>query len=114
VPTTLAVQGNYGQISAFVNGLDTFPRLFVIQKFTLSYGQASTSSASSATAAAAVPSSSSSSSAALGNPLWVGGTPTAASAGPYNLQITGSIYYTSTPNALAACTKATAAQPTTK
>jgi len=34
----------------------------------------------------------------------------ANTAGPYNLQITGSIYYTSTPNALAACSKATAAQ----
>jgi len=39
----------------------------------------------------------------------VGGTPTAAGAGPYSLAITGSIYYTSTPNPLAACTKATAA-----
>ena len=29
-------------------------------------------------------------------------------AGPYSLSINGSIYYTSTPNALAACTKATA------
>ena len=44
-----------------------------------------------------------------GRPCGSGGTPTAAAAGPYNLAITGSIYYTSTPNALAACTKATAA-----
>jgi len=114
VPTTLTVQGNYGQITAFVNGLDTFPRLFVIQKFVLGYGQASTSSSSSPATAALPTASSSSASATLGNPLWVGGTPTAASAGPYNLQITGSIYYTSTPNALSACTKATAAQPTAK
>jgi Tfp pilus assembly protein PilO len=114
VPTTLTVQGNYGQITAFVNGLDTFPRLFVIQKFVLGYGQASTSSSASPATAAVPTSSSSSASATLGNPLWVGGTPTAASAGPYNLQITGSIYYTSTPNALSACTKATAAQPTAK
>jgi Tfp pilus assembly protein PilO len=116
VPTTLTVQGNYGQISAFVNGLDTFPRLFVIQKFVLSYGQASASSTASAAtaAAAATPSTSGTASATLGTPLWEGGTPTAASAGPYNLQITGSIYYTSTPNALSACTKATAAQSTTK
>ena len=40
----------------------------------------------------------------------MGGQPTSASSGPYNLNITGSIYYTSTPNALAACSKATAAQ----
>ena len=44
----------------------------------------------------------------------MGGTPTPRPAGPYNLQITGSIYYTSTPNALSACTKATAAQALTK
>jgi hypothetical protein len=114
VPTTLTVQGNYGQITAFVNGLDTFPRLFVIQKFVLSYGQASASGTGSAATAATPASSTGTASATLGNPLWVGGTPTAASAGPYNLQITGSIYYTSTPNALSACTKATAAQSTTK
>ena len=51
---------------------------------------------------------------ATGTPLWIGGTPTSAGAQPYNLQITGSIFYTSTPNALSACTKATAAQSTTK
>ena len=111
VPTTLTVQGNYGQITSFINGLDNFPRLFVIQKFVLSFGQA-TAAASSSAATAATPASSDTASATLGNPLWVGGTPTAASAGPYNLQITGSIYYTSTPNALSACTKATAAQST--
>jgi hypothetical protein len=37
----------------------------------------------------------------------VGGTATSPSAGPYSLAIVGSIYYTSTPNALDACTKAT-------
>ena len=41
-------------------------------------------------------------------PLWTGGTPTAATAGPYSLAITGSIFYTSSPNALAACSRATA------
>ena len=40
VPTTLTVQGNYGQITSFINGLDNFPRLFVIQKFTLAFGTA--------------------------------------------------------------------------
>jgi hypothetical protein len=99
----LAVKGSYSQMTAFVNGLDIFPRLFVIQSFILAYGStvpgsASTSSSSSASAAAdAAP------------PLWIGGTPTAAGAGPYSLAITGSIYYTSTANPLAACTKATAA-----
>jgi Tfp pilus assembly protein PilO len=111
VPTTLTVSGNFGQMMAFINGLDTFPRLFVIQKFILAYGKqlsASTGSASSGT--------SSSSSGAVGQvaaseaspALWTGGKATPATAGPYNLSITGSIYYTSTPNALDACVKATA------
>ena len=47
VPTTLTVTGNYGQVSAFINGLDGFPRLFVIQNFVLSYGVLSATSASS-------------------------------------------------------------------
>ena len=106
VPTTLAVQGNYGQITSFVNGLDSFPRLFVIQKFVLAIGAT----------AAATPTAGTTGSPGGGNttPLWVGGQPTSASAGPYNVQITGSIYYTSTPNALSTCTKATAAQSSLK
>jgi len=117
VPTTITVQGNYGQITSFVNGLDNFPRLFVIQKFVLAYGQATTGSSSGssgtatgATGAQAAGGSTGAAGNTTGTPLWVGGTPTANTAGPYNLQITGSIYYTSTPNALAACSKATAAQ----
>lgn len=106
VPTTLSVTGNYGQMTAFVNGLDNFPRLFVIQKFVLAYG----TSASSTTSSGSSGSSSSSGTASSGAgqpPLWVGGTQTSPGAGPYSLAITGSIYYTSTPNALSACTKAT-------
>jgi len=105
VPTTLTVQGNYGQMTTFVKDLDNFPRLFVIQKFILAFGAATSASASGGSSAP-----SSGSGAAGVSPLWVGGQPTAPSTGPYNLQITGSIYYTSTPNALAACSKATAAQ----
>ncbi|HEX3980270.1 MAG TPA: hypothetical protein VHW93_03555 [Acidimicrobiales bacterium] len=102
VPTTLAVTGNYGQVLNFINELDGFPRLFVIQTFNLTYG---------ATAASTAGSSSAGSVAANADqpPLWTGGTATAAGAGPYSLAIDGSIYYTSTPNALDACTKATAA-----
>lgn len=105
VPTTLAVTGDYGQITAFINGMDNFPRLFVIQHFDLQYGTAAASGSSTSTGSAA---------SSSGPPLWVGGTPTAASAGPYSLAITGSIYYTSTPNALEACTKATAATASLK
>jgi Tfp pilus assembly protein PilO len=102
VPTTLAVTGNYDQVHTFINDLDGFPRLFVIQTFTLTYG---------ATTAAAPTSSSSSGSGAAANtpPLWTGGQATAGGSGPYTLSIVGSIYYTSTPNALDACTKATSA-----
>jgi len=117
VPTTLTVQGSYGQMTAFINGLDSFPRLFVIQKFILGYGPATPSSSgatSGATGAQGAAGASATGANVTGPPLWVGGQPTAASAGPYNLQITGSIYYTSTPNALSACSKATAAQAKTK
>lgn len=101
VPTTLAVTGSYAQTLAFVNGLESFPRLFVIQKFVLSFGGAASGSTSG--------SSSSGGAAAPGaTPLWTGGTTTSAGAAPYGLAITGSIYYTTTPTALDACTKATA------
>ena len=101
VPTTLTVTGTYGQMTSFINGLDSFPRLFVIQKFLLAYGAGAAASSSAAPSAGA--------SQTGATPLWIGGTPNSPSAGPYSLAITGSIYYTSTPNALAACTKATAA-----
>ena len=118
VPTTLTVQGNYGQVTSFINGLDSFPRLFVIQKFVLAYGPASGATASSGASGSQSTGTGSgantASASVSGTPLWVGGQQTAASAGPYNLQITGSIYYTSTPNALTACSKATAAQTQTK
>ena len=34
----LTVQGDYAKVTSFVNGLDNFPRLFVIQNFDLAYG----------------------------------------------------------------------------
>jgi hypothetical protein len=105
VPVSMTITGNFTQMSAFVGGLDSFPRLFVIQNFTLALG--------SPTGAAGSASSSGSSSTGAGsaaNPaLWIGGTPTAGAAGPYTLTISGSIYYTTTPSALDACTKAGAA-----
>ena len=112
VPTTLAVTGNYSQIHNFINDLDGFPRLFVIQTFNLTYGTTAASTASGTTGASSSGSSSTGSAAAptaAQPPLWVGGTATSGSAGPYSLAIVGSIYYTSTPSALDACTKATAA-----
>jgi len=110
VPTTLTVQGNFAQMTAFVQGLDTFPRLFIIQKLTLAFGAASSGSTAASGGASSSSSASSASASASAAPLWVGGQPTPPTSGPYNLQVTGSIYYTSTPNALAACSKATAAQ----
>ena len=107
VPTTLAVTGNYSQISAFINGLDSFPRLFVIQTFMLVLrghrGDQRRLRRSSAPAPRPPAS-------AAGAPrCGPAGRRRPPAAGPYSLAITGSIYYTSTPNALAACTKATAA-----
>ncbi len=96
VPVTMTITGNFGQMSAFVAGLDSFPRLFVIQTFTLSFGAASGGSTSSGAGGSSAP------------PLWVGGIPTSATAGPYTLSLSGSIYYTTVANALAACAKATA------
>ncbi len=112
VPTTVGVTGTYSQVLAFVNGLDNFPRLFVIQTFKLSFGATSATS-SSAGGSAGSSAGSTGSSAAAGPapgaaPLWTGGSPTPGTAGPYSLAITGSIFYTSSPNALAACSRATA------
>jgi Tfp pilus assembly protein PilO len=112
VPTTLTVQGNFGQVTAFINGLDSFPRLFVIQKFLLAVGTGAVAAASTSGGTSSSGTSSGGAGSTTGTPLWVGGVVTSPGAGPYSLQITGSIYYTSTPNALAACSRATAAQTT--
>ncbi len=96
IPLTLTVTGTYGQMSAFVSQLDTFPRLFVIQKFTLSLSAGSGSSSGPAAPSPGSPG---------GPPLWVGGTTTPPSAGPYSLSLSGSIYYTTSPSALSACSK---------
>jgi Tfp pilus assembly protein PilO len=103
VPTTLAVTGNYDQMNAFIIGLDSFPRLFVITTFNMTFGAA----------AAATPGSLSSGSSTIAAsastpPLWTGGKAVSPTAKPYNLAVVGSIYYTTSPNALTACTKATA------
>lgn len=107
VPVTMTITGNYAQMSAFVAGLDSFPRLFAIQTFTLSFGATSggSSSASPSSASSGGGSGSASESAP---PLWTGGSSPYAGAGPYSLSLAGSIYYTSAANALAACTTAAA------
>ena len=106
VPVKMHITGNFAQMSAFIAGLDSFPRLFVIQTFTLAIGPSATGTGSTS------PSSASAASAASGSgstpPLWVGQTPTSGSNGPYGLDLVGSIYYTATPSALDACTKAAA------
>jgi Tfp pilus assembly protein PilO len=109
VPTTLTVQGDFGQMTSFINGLDSFPRLFIIQKLTLAFGAASSGSSGASGSTSSSGAAPASSAGASGPPLWVGGQATSPTNGPYNLQVTGSIYYTSTPDALAACSKATAA-----
>jgi Tfp pilus assembly protein PilO len=97
IPVKMHITGNYAQMSAFIAGLDSFPRLFVVQTFTLAVGAGAGGSSGGSAAAGATP-------------LWVGQTPTAPTGGPYGLDIAGSIYYTATPSALAACTQAATAK----
>ena len=100
IPVKMHITGNYAQMSAFIAGLDSFPRLFVVQTFTLTVGAgAATSTAGASTGGSAA-------AGATAPPLWVGQTPTAPTGGPYGLDVAGSIYYTATPSALAACTQA--------
>ncbi|MGO9030086.1 MAG: type 4a pilus biogenesis protein PilO [Acidimicrobiales bacterium] len=106
VPVSMTITGTYAQMSSFVGGLDSFPRLFVIQTFGLavssSAGGASTTPVSGGGAAAS------------GNEaapaLWTGGVPTPGTNGTYTLTVTGSIYYTTTADALAACDAAASAK----
>lgn len=114
VPTNIAVSGTYGQIMAFVNGLDSFPRLFVIQSFVLATGSGQSSSSASSSGSSATGTSSASGAPGVGStPIWVGGQPSTST--QVTLTVTGSIYYTTSPNALDACTKAAqAAQQTSK
>ena len=92
VPVSMTVTGNYSQMSNFVSQLDSFPRLFTIETFTLTVNPTNTGPAPSASSAKA--------------PLWIGGTTTPGTYGPYTLTIAGSIYYTTTKNPLAACSSA--------
>ncbi|HEX3462367.1 MAG TPA: hypothetical protein VHT49_15785 [Acidimicrobiales bacterium] len=100
VPVKMHITGNYAQMTAFIAGLDSFPRLFVIQTFTLAVG------ATAATPSSGTPASGGAT--ATTPALWVGQSQTAAGSGPYGLDLAGSIYYTATPSAMDACTKATA------
>ena len=96
VPVTMTVTGNYGQMTKFIGQLDSFPRLFTIDAFKLSLGNASGgSSTGTGTGSSSGPPA-----------LWIGGAPTPGGAGPYTLTITGSIYYTTAKNPLAACSAA--------
>ena len=48
--------GNYSQMTSFIKGLDSFPRLFIIQTFNLTYGnQTPTVSGAAATSSPSAP-----------------------------------------------------------
>jgi Tfp pilus assembly protein PilO len=64
VTVNLTLSGNYGQMSAFLHGLDSFPRLFTVTTITVN-----------------------------GGPLAVGGSAVNGSTGGYNLTLAGNIYY---------------------
>lgn len=63
---TFTLAGTYGQMTAFLNGLDTFPRLFTITNITVNGGPVATGGA-------------------VINPATAG----------YTLSLTGNIYYSS-------------------
>ena len=73
VPVSMQITGNYGQMSAFVAGLDSFPRLFVIQTFTLSFNS-TTGTGATATVLNPLGTTNVGSEAPA---LWTGGTATA-------------------------------------
>ncbi len=66
VAVTFTLQGTYGQMSAFLKGLDTFPRLFTVTAITINGGPVATGGATI-------------------NPATTG----------YTLDLTGNIYYSS-------------------
>lgn len=81
VAVTLTLTGNYGQMSAFLKGLYTFPRLFTISTASIGQGAGSSASAAPAPAQAASPAA----------PPVVPAP--AAGTGPYTLTMNGNIYY---------------------
>lgn len=64
VTVDLTLTGTYGQMSAFLHGLDTFPRLFTVTTITVN-----------------------------GGPLAIGGAAVDGNTGGYNLTLAGNIYY---------------------
>jgi Tfp pilus assembly protein PilO len=64
VQVSLTLNGNYGQVSAFIKGLDSFPRLFTVTTISVNGGPIAAA----------------------------GGAVNPATAG-YTLQLTGAIYY---------------------
>jgi Tfp pilus assembly protein PilO len=66
VAVTFTLQGTYGQMSSFLKGLDTFPRLFTVTNITINGGAVAT-----------------------------GGATISPSAAGYTLDLSGNIYYSS-------------------
>ena len=66
VAVALTLQGTYGQMIAFLRGLDSFPRLFTVNTISVN-----------------------------GGPVAVGGAQIPDATGGYNLQLSGNVYYSS-------------------
>ena len=64
VAVTLTLQGTFGQMTSFLQGLDSFPRLFTITTISV-----------------------------VGGPVAIGGGQVPAGASGYNLQLSGNVYY---------------------
>jgi Tfp pilus assembly protein PilO len=68
IQVSLTLQGTYGQMSAFLKGLDTFPRLFTVTNISVT-----------------------------GGPIASGGAPVNPANAGYSLTMTGAVYYSPTP-----------------
>ena len=64
VAVSFTLNGSYGQMTAFINGLTSFPRLFTVSNISIT-----------------------------GGPAAAGGAPVDPNAGPYTLTLGGDIYY---------------------
>ncbi len=83
ISITLSITGDYGAVSAFIHGLDTFPRLYTISTIDVTGGS-----------------------------IVVGGQTIPPGTGSFSVDLTGSIYYDTAQHGLAALCASAAGSPT--
>lgn len=82
ISVTLNLAGTYGQMSQFLKGLDSFPRLFTVSNITVA-----------------------------GGPIASGGSPINPATSGYTLTLTGSVYYSASGAAPTICATTTTTTP---